>query len=83
MKPISITPNIDACYEMMREKFDWDWDGLINPIDLTTDSKVANIMCSLFAIYEPGVMNPNITYTREEFHLIELASEEIGHKCGR
>jgi hypothetical protein len=78
-----VTPDIDACYAMMREKFGWDWDGLINPIDLTTRSKVANIICALFAIHEPGANRPNYEYTKEEFSLIEYATSEIAMLCGR
>lgn len=88
------TPKIDECYEMMREKFDWDFDGLISPKDLTTQCKVGNILCTLFIPHEPivykGVLdittqqmkqNP-FEYTLEEYNLIEHACNEIANLCG-
>jgi len=83
IKEESRTPAIDKCYEMLRNKFHWDFDGCINPIDLTTRTKVANIICALFIPQEPGYVckNPWV-YTPEEYHLIELAADEIAATCG-
>ena len=79
-----VTPDIDACYEMMREKFHWDFDGLISPVDITTRCKVGNILCALFIPQEPGAECKNPwSYTKEEYHLIEMAATEIGAICGR
>ena len=77
------TPAIDECYYMMRGKFNWDFDGGISAKDLTTRTKVANILCALFIPQEPGAKcKTPWSYTREEFHLIELASDEIASMCG-
>ena len=71
------TPKIDAAYEMLRTKNDWDFDGLIGTVNLTLECKAGNIICDLMVPQEPGVDNACRGYTTEEYHLIECAMTEL------
>ena len=83
MKQESTTPNIDECFEMMCEKFKWDFTNGLHPREITTECKVGNILTHFFVPLQEQSPTIENLFTEGEADIIELACNEIATLCGR